>query len=102
MDPCLLASSTGGKVAVNIRGSPEDVIQVVIEEQPHWPTRNAMTNAESKAMLICDFAHGTRRVWRMVLPDGTPFAVTHHETKSEGLKQTFPPDLLPDRTTDEK
>jgi hypothetical protein len=38
----------------------------------------------------------------MVLPDGTPFAVTHHETKSEGLKQTFPPDLLPDRTTDEK
>ena len=75
---------------------PEDVIQVVIEEQPHWPTRNAMTNAESKAMLICDFAHGTRRVWRMVLPDGTPFAVAHHETKSEGLKQTFPPDLLPE------
>jgi hypothetical protein len=75
---------------------PEDVIQVVIEEQPHWPTRNAMTNAESKAMLICDFAHGTRRVWRMVLPDGTPFAVAHHETKSEGLKQAFPPDLLPE------
>jgi hypothetical protein len=74
----------------------EDVIQVVIEEQPHWPTRNAMTNAESKAMLICDFAHGTRRVWRMVLPDGTPFAVAHHETKSEGLKQAFPPDLLPE------
>jgi hypothetical protein len=32
----------------------------------------------------------------MVLPDGTPFAIAHHETKSEGLKQTFPPDLLPE------
>jgi len=81
------------KKAKNLQ--PDDVIQIVVEEQPHWPNRNAMTNADSKSMLICDFALGTRRVWRMVLPDGTPFAVAHHETKSEGLKQTIPPNLLP-------
>jgi hypothetical protein len=55
-----------------------------------------MSNPESGTLFIGDFAEATRRVWRMVLPDGTPFAVVSNETKSEGLKQTFPPDLLPE------
>jgi len=75
---------------------PDDVIQLIIEEQPHWPRRNLMTNAEHKAMFVGDFAEGRQRIFRMILPDGTPFAVAYYETKSEGLKQSYPPGLLPD------
>jgi transcriptional regulator with XRE-family HTH domain len=75
---------------------PDDVIQITVEDQPHWPKRDLMSSINQKAIFIGDFAAGRRRVWRMVLPDGTPFAVAYIETYSEGLKQTFPPDLLPD------
>jgi transcriptional regulator with XRE-family HTH domain len=74
---------------------PDDVIQVTIEEQPHWPRRNLMTNAENNAMFIGDYAQGLQRNFRMLLPDGTPFAVGYYETKSEGLGQSFPPEFLP-------
>lgn len=76
--------------------APDDVIQLTVEDQPHWPKRNLMTIADQNAMFIGDFAAGRRRVFRMVLPDGTPFAVAYAETLSQGLKQTYPPQLLPD------
>ena len=78
---------------------PDDKIQLIIEEQPHWPKHSQMTIAEQGKMFIGDYAMGRRRVWRMVLPDGTPFAVAYAETISEGLKQTIPPLLRPDGAT---
>jgi transcriptional regulator with XRE-family HTH domain len=81
---------------------PDDVIQITVEDHPHWPKRDLVSSADQKTMFIGDFAAARRRVWRMVLPDGTPFAVAYIETYSEGLKQTFPPDLLPDAKPEQK
>ena len=81
--------------------APDDVIQLTIEDQPHWPKRNLMTIADQKTMFIGDFAAGRRRVFRMVLPDGTPFALAYTETLSQGLKQTYPQQLLPDHVPDD-
>ena len=82
------------KKAKNLK--PDDVVQLTIEEQPDWPKHKMMSNPKSGTMFVGDFAETTRRVWRMVLPDGTPFAVGSSVTESEGLKQIFPPDLLPE------
>jgi hypothetical protein len=76
------------------------VIQVTIEEQPHWPRRNLMTNAENNAMFIGDYAFGHRWVWRMVLPDGTPYAFARNQTESSGRKQIAPEHLPPKQEKD--
>ena len=81
---------------------PDDVVQLIDEEQPHWPKRSLMSLADHKAMFIGDFAEGRRRLWRMVLPDGTPFTAAYYETDSQGLKQTYPPQLLPDPKADSR
>jgi len=79
---------------------PDDVIQLTIEERPHWPRRSTKAIAGKTNMFIGDYAEGLQRIFRIVLPDGTPFALAYFETKSEGLKQTHPPEFLPKPESD--
>jgi hypothetical protein len=78
----------------------DDVIQLTLEKMPFWPKHKAMSVTSEKAMFIGDYAFGYRWVWRMVLPDGTPYAFATNKTKSVGLRQAIPTHLQPKAGSD--
>jgi len=66
------------------RFKPKEKAHVTIEEFPFWPNLERLGGDED--YFVPDYAFGTRRVWRITLPNGRPMGVAIDHTDAAGLQ----------------
>lgn len=63
---------------------PKEKVHVTIEKFPFWPNLERLGGEED--YFVPDYVFGTRRVWRITLPNGRPMVVAIDHTDAAGLQ----------------